>query len=782
MELGPLTKQKQEELEQKPMHVETLREHLTSLQNWDTGVNASVEEQHAARRTAMLRREEAGINASLQRHMQEQAPPIQAQGTAAGNPVQETAPAKLNWKQKRQQKKQDEEAKRITGNHPGADHITYHMHQDMKWQETVQLNSLLPYRDQAVEADVDLRVLRWNLTGYNKNKKGQPATENDRLAKEQDERFLEDYISKDVERRRPHLDRITKQLIELEITEEMFTPAYLEHHSAEMKEIVNRMTYYQNIYDDEINKPYFDALPQLQKDLIETRIFGCYAQISDAFVTTAFLKGYKANSTKYQAPEEIDNYGIQLERKDEVQASLRQALRDRKEQAQKAVEDELKRRMEAQTAELLEEENERRELIRTNEAMSREYGDLGFTGYTAGQIMDNQAKYRNMIEARPDVYAQSHEAIDKVFQEMYRCSDALSELELEMAQLQKTRDERSVAGGSSFSMVTREDPASITYFGDEALRILLNERLSAKEDERTRLLVHLRRYNDAIGFYMGKNPLSEAAENLLKDMGLAEDAKILEGKRKVEKLFQGEGGIIDSANMELAEAKRNAEQLSDPGTFATIEEAREDLIRKGEARALTVLGLRTSGREGTKADNQVRGRAYETMKGDYADYFHEQEEAGIALSGVYDAAKKVRIGKRASAVTGGAQMVRMTGECMERAQNILLGDKSINYIRYMSDILKDVEVFGHNQRKIVSYLVLCVLNNNCMNGEVFNHKDSYQDGDAALTVSKEVSRNILAIAGLDTDDAELVPEEFQQAYALHQSVIDRVMNRLSGAA
>ena len=222
-----------------------------------------LEPQMAQTETAE-RQQEMEQNAALRAQMQSQLPAALAQDVAPGAPIQEQAPAKRSWKQRRKDKKHAAIARQSC---PEGTAVTYDM--------VTPLQALCQRQDQTMHdhasgrSDVDVRVLRTFSTGYILDKKGKPATKADAAAKEADDRFFADYCSKDVKRRKPHLERMVNELVSVQFTPDMLSEDNMRANIVELKLLADKMVYMENVMKDPVNKPFFDQLDPIKKDTLE---------------------------------------------------------------------------------------------------------------------------------------------------------------------------------------------------------------------------------------------------------------------------------------------------------------------------------------------------------------------------------------------------------------------------------------------------------------------------------------------------------------------------------
>ena len=217
---------------------------------------------------------------------------------ASFKPLQ--APAKETYKQKKERKRQEKLAKEA---YKEADHFSFGMVQSLQKTRDNLNNSVnsLPENlvDQIQDNNIDTRVIKCYCNGFKVNANGQPATWVDQNIKDIDMEFCEDYASKDLTKRRPHLDHILGQLLNTEISMDMFSYSHLKEHAGEVRLMCTRFTYFKNVYEDPINKPYFEELSPKLKELIKIRILDQYEPMNQALAALLGSKAVNINDSDY---------------------------------------------------------------------------------------------------------------------------------------------------------------------------------------------------------------------------------------------------------------------------------------------------------------------------------------------------------------------------------------------------------------------------------------------------------------------------------------------------
>jgi hypothetical protein len=169
---------------------------------------------------------------------------------------------------------------------------------------------------------VDGRTLRLFERGYNVDQDGEPVTDVDRKNKDADMAFVADYMSGDLERIRPHLDRLTQEMLTYDIREDMLTDEYQNDHAVEQHDIVNKMYYFENVVN--LNPEYYMNLPQSTAALIRHRflLFSAYAYVQ---MNVVGRRGVVVNNGALIKPDDpvsvpianaiVDRFGAELPEK-----------------------------------------------------------------------------------------------------------------------------------------------------------------------------------------------------------------------------------------------------------------------------------------------------------------------------------------------------------------------------------------------------------------------------------------------------------------------------------
>lgn len=83
---------------------------------------------------------------------------------------------------------------------------------------------------------------------------------------------IEAYRQGNLDVREPILRKITARLISRKVTPEWFTPEHMVKSSGELYHTIQEFKYFKRLYEDPVNRPFFDNLPEAEKVLVEERI------------------------------------------------------------------------------------------------------------------------------------------------------------------------------------------------------------------------------------------------------------------------------------------------------------------------------------------------------------------------------------------------------------------------------------------------------------------------------------------------------------------------------
>ena len=147
---------------------------------------------------------------------------------------------------------------------------TLDMNKSLAELDSARANSLKSAgvtKKSAENADSNIDVLKVFCCGYKKNWRGQPATDRDRAAKQADEQFLRDYLTGDESKRKPHLDRIMKEVLSMKFTPDLLSQENVEKNIAGLKSMMEKAMFFEDLLEE--NPLYYFEIPPLERELIQ---------------------------------------------------------------------------------------------------------------------------------------------------------------------------------------------------------------------------------------------------------------------------------------------------------------------------------------------------------------------------------------------------------------------------------------------------------------------------------------------------------------------------------
>lgn len=262
--VGPISEQKEKKAEQ--LKHESIHEQVTELRAWELDEGQTLEERRQERRESMIpgQLEE---NAAMQAHAQGQLSRATATAAAPGTPLQEQAPAKQTYKERREQARKAKVARKHCPAATGAD--TYDCAEATARIMREQKNSLNFVRDLR---GVDRQMVGAFCQGYRVNKKGKHATMDEGVKAVEDEIMIRDlFMHKEPYLREPHLKRFHKELMDFPLSADTVSDAYIVQNVDMLQRILDKSYYFKNLMEDPDNKFYFDSLTPMERELLAAK-------------------------------------------------------------------------------------------------------------------------------------------------------------------------------------------------------------------------------------------------------------------------------------------------------------------------------------------------------------------------------------------------------------------------------------------------------------------------------------------------------------------------------
>lgn len=408
---------KQKQLQQ--LEMQRIEDHLTQIQTWDIqGQQIQDMQQLKSRHAARLVQEQQEENAWIQAQAQRQLPPAQAGQAAPGSPQMMAPAVKKSHKQKRREARVEAELKK---RNPYCDYTSYMLRESVVRDLALRDNSFTgELKRECEENRIDFRLLRGFLHGC-RMKKGEPLNQQEAEHLRQDREYIADYASCDLQRRQPHLRRMVDAVLQVRLTPEMLTKEYVESHIVEIKSIGDKLTCMSNVKRDPINQPFFNQLPQLEKDLLAAQD-ELYAELGTLCVAVFQYNGVDPSNWDYMSSDQtvaIRNIGPQFLNIEGSQSALES--RDKKVDAafKGEVERHIQQAAQSKQAQIAQQRQQDPE------------STMGLTGYAPAQATAMLRKCRDKIQQNSHAYMGNRTTVDGLYQQIFQAVDAWTGLQLQ---------------------------------------------------------------------------------------------------------------------------------------------------------------------------------------------------------------------------------------------------------------------------------------------------------------------------------------------------------------
>lgn len=230
--------------------------------------------------------------------------------------------------------------------------------------------------------------------------------------------ILKDYSSNDYKKRKVHIQYMTDQLMKQNVDADYFEPENLKEHGWEVQALIMRYKAFRKVYADPINKPYFDKLSNMEKQLIQTRILDMADLYENVFRYQCRSLGVNADNGQF-----VKNDAELEAGPEELKAvhSFKERIQNRNEQTRQIMLDNYE--------ELL----DRSKILKANQEAKKkdiETGGLtelqgtGLTGYLAGYGPEELHKIRTLFLDNEEEYKANRPLLSLMEQEFFRVMDA----------------------------------------------------------------------------------------------------------------------------------------------------------------------------------------------------------------------------------------------------------------------------------------------------------------------------------------------------------------------
>ena len=410
-------------------------------------------------------------------------------------------------KQRRERlRKRKEAAKKC----PGADEDTYDIVHILKQDLDNRQNSMnKDFTDQCREQGVNGKMLLCMCKGYRTSRRGKPATQEDALNKQMDEEFLEDYLSGDQQLRKPYLDDFVREMLSTKISMDMFAPENFKRNALKLKQLGDKIVYFENLQKE--NPEYFEALPQVQKDMLNALI-----PVQVAFVgllsSHMDMRGVNYNYATYHKSEEALRSG--RDRLEMSSTQLEDALKQFEKDSLQVLQREYQRQLAEEEGIKRQEFDDMKREIEENCGPGQrfeKFAGIHFTNRAYLFQYDLVVEARELLQGHPQEYQLNREIVDQLYSDLMKTVDVYADYYYEG----KVID----AGIIRNSSVDSEAPPL-----SHAIQTFFTQSSEKNQEEASKVMGRLAALKDLMRHYLCGLKLSNGAARILAEYGHSDEA------------------------------------------------------------------------------------------------------------------------------------------------------------------------------------------------------------------------------------------------------------------
>lgn len=546
--------EKPAELQKKAEQIDTkIITQLAAQHTWNFKDGQTIEQRKLEEKNVIIQKQ-LEANKILQKQVNVEFAEITARKAASGMPTQTLPPAKKSWKQRQEEKKRAKKAKKHT---QVADHNSYKIHSQIQQYTLARQNSFTPELQQEAEQNhIDCTALNAFISGYYKNKNGEPLNKEEAAKKEKDEALIRDYISGDVEKRAPHLKMMKNIMLNFEIEDYMLTDEYISTYGVYLFRMHEQMELFKNIWTDPINAPYFESLPELERDLLQAKYGGETNILSDFLKNRFALKGISLVDGQYYEDKDAASAAI-LQEAQRNKDHVAEQLNERKQALNNRIDGIYEHHLEVLAEEPLKEELERVEKRKPDWEKMSDMSGLNLTGYYTSYTLEDISFMRHRILDAPKQYEKHKETLHMLYQQFYRLIDTLGDLTKKLPAYQVIMYTHRYTPGA-LGMVAQIASQKQREIGEEEIQLRL----------------HAGALIDLMNYYLKEDEsLPQSTRVTAEQYGLLGDVLRIQQERKQQKARHA--AVIDLEEADQIEAFDEIEEIDDSEEIEEIDDSEE---------------------------------------------------------------------------------------------------------------------------------------------------------------------------------------------------------------
>ena len=433
---------------------QAIKSEFTRLNKWDDESGLTVKQQRVETAERMVRQREQQNSAFRKELANYDFDQVSIFETAAGEPVQEITPAKKAKCRNRQDRKMGSNARDAIKRRSEAegtrtellqervDGASYQIQRSIEKRIVDLEGNMVPHRE--VQDRPDYAVMKY-FSGMSDN-------------------LVEDYRSDDYQKRKKYLRWMTDDLMGENVDANYFTPELLAQSGGPVYLKVMRFKAFKEAYDDPINKPYFDGLSSMEKQLIKVRILDMADLYEKVLRFQCRCCGVDMDNGQF-----LKEDAELAARPEELQAvhSFKEKIEYRNEQTRAIMASSYMAELTKEEETLEEQQREKKEGIEQDQELK----GTGLTGFLVGYIPNTVSDIRQLFVDNAENYEANKPLLDLMEQEFFRVTDAGSEYTRRSRAIDDIRT--SIDPTGAFGTVAEE--AFIKFFASEADKILLKQ-------------------------------------------------------------------------------------------------------------------------------------------------------------------------------------------------------------------------------------------------------------------------------------------------------------------
>lgn len=433
---------------------QAIKSEFTRLNKWDDESGLTVKQQRVETAERMVRQREQQNSAFRKELANYDFDQVSIFETAAGEPVQEITPAKKAKCRNRQDRKMGSNARDAIKRRSEAegtrtellqervDGASYQIQRSIEKRIVDLEGNMVPHRE--VQDRPDYAVMKY-FSGMSDN-------------------LVEDYRSDDYQKRKKYLRWMTDDLMGENVDADYFTPELLAQSGGPVYLKVMRFKAFKEAYDDPINKPYFDGLSSMEKQLIKVRILDMADLYEKVLRFQCRCCGVDMDNGQF-----LKEDAELAARPEELQAvhSFKEKIEYRNEQTRAIMASSYMAELTKEEETLEEQQREKKEGIEQDQELK----GTGLTGFLVGYIPNTVSDIRQLFVDNAENYEANKPLLDLMEQEFFRVTDAGSEYTRRSRAIDDIRT--SIDPTGAFGTVAEE--AFIKFFASEADKILLKQ-------------------------------------------------------------------------------------------------------------------------------------------------------------------------------------------------------------------------------------------------------------------------------------------------------------------